>query len=68
MRMGSLDDDELAALELVAVGEPVTVDCLRRLGVADLAARLERRGLVASQRTCSAGSSRLRIPVRRGAP
>ena len=49
-RMGSLDDDERAALELVAVGQPLTIDCLHALGIADLAARLERRGLVTSGR------------------
>ena len=49
-RMGSLDDDERAALELVAVGQPLTIDCLRALGIADLAAGLERRGLVTSGR------------------
>jgi DNA-binding CsgD family transcriptional regulator len=32
------------------VGQPVTVDCLRRLGVSELVAQLERRGLVASER------------------
>jgi DNA-binding CsgD family transcriptional regulator len=50
MRMGTLSDAERAALELVAVGQPLTVDCLRRLGVSDVVAQLERRSLVASQR------------------
>ena len=49
-RMGNVGDDERAALELLAVGQPLTVGCLRRLAVADLAARLERRGLVTSRR------------------
>ena len=49
MRMGTLDDAEQAALELVAVGRPLTADCLQQLGVSELVAELERRGLVASQ-------------------
>ena len=49
MRMGTLDDAEQAALELVAVGQPLTADCLQQLGVSELVAQLERRGLVASQ-------------------
>jgi tetratricopeptide (TPR) repeat protein len=50
MRIGTLSDAEQAALELVAVGQPLSVDCLCRLGVTDLVTLLERRGLVASQR------------------
>ncbi len=50
MRMGNLDRDERGALELVAVGQPLSIDCVRRLGIGDLAERLERRGLVASRR------------------
>ncbi|MET1001607.1 MAG: AAA family ATPase [Acidimicrobiia bacterium] len=47
-RMGALSDGERSALELVAVGQPLTVDSLSNLGVAELVAQLERRGLVAS--------------------
>jgi DNA-binding CsgD family transcriptional regulator/tetratricopeptide (TPR) repeat protein len=50
LRMGALTDDERATLELVAVGEPLTVACLRSLGVAEMAEHLERRGLLASRR------------------
>ena len=48
--MGGLDEDERAALELIAIGQPLTIDCLRLLGVDEVATRLERRGLVASRR------------------
>jgi DNA-binding CsgD family transcriptional regulator len=50
MRMGALDDAERAALEAVALGQPLSADCVDRLGIGDLAARLERRGLVTSER------------------
>jgi len=50
MRMGTLSDAERAALELVAVGQPLTFECLCRLGISDLVTQLERRGLVASLR------------------
>jgi DNA-binding CsgD family transcriptional regulator len=57
MRMGTLDDDERAALELVAVGEPISAACLQQLGVAETSERLERRGLVSSRRAPSGSSS-----------
>ena len=50
MRMGTLNDAERAALELVAVGQPLAVECLRRMDVTDLVAQLQRRGLVTSDR------------------
>lgn len=50
LRMGSLDQDERAALELVAVGEPLARDGARALGIAAVLARLEERGLVVSPR------------------
>ena len=50
MRMGTLNDAERAALELVAVGQPLSVECLRRMDVTDLVAQLQRRGLVTSDR------------------
>ena len=50
MRMGALTKDEQATLELVAVGEPLTVECIRALGVTESAERLERRGLLSSRR------------------
>jgi DNA-binding CsgD family transcriptional regulator len=49
-RMGSVEDDERAALELLAVGQPLSIECLRELGVDEVATRLERRGLVTSSR------------------
>ena len=50
MRMGTLNDAERDALVLLAMGQPLSVDCLRQLGISELVAQLERRGLVASQR------------------
>jgi DNA-binding CsgD family transcriptional regulator/tetratricopeptide (TPR) repeat protein len=49
-RIGSLDESEWAALEIVAVGDPVPISCLRELGLDDVAERLERRGILASRR------------------
>lgn len=49
MRMGRLDDDERATLELIAVGEPLPLACVRNLGIAEVIERLERRGLVAPE-------------------
>ncbi|MGH8977329.1 MAG: AAA family ATPase, partial [Acidimicrobiia bacterium] len=49
MRMGTLDDSERTALELVAVGQPLTIECLRRLGNSDVVEDLERRGLVTAE-------------------
>jgi DNA-binding CsgD family transcriptional regulator/tetratricopeptide (TPR) repeat protein len=45
-RLGTLDDVERDALEVLAVGEPVPVDCLPELFPLSVVARLERRGLV----------------------
>ena len=64
MRMGTLNDAERAALELVAVGQPLSVECLRRMGVADLVAQLERRGLV-DLGSARAGRRRARAPALR---
>jgi DNA-binding CsgD family transcriptional regulator/tetratricopeptide (TPR) repeat protein len=50
MRMGSLAADDRSALELVAIGEPLPLDCIRALGIGDAADRLERRGLLVSRR------------------
>ena len=49
-RIGSLDDAEHDAIELVAVGEPLPIACARVLGVDQVVQRLERRGLVRSER------------------
>jgi ATP/maltotriose-dependent transcriptional regulator MalT len=48
-RLGALDDDERAALELVALGEPVTEEVLGRLVPTAVVDRLERRHLVESR-------------------
>jgi DNA-binding CsgD family transcriptional regulator len=47
-RLGALDDDERDALELLAVGEPLTASVLGRLVPGPVVRRLERRGLMAS--------------------
>jgi DNA-binding CsgD family transcriptional regulator len=49
MRMGTLDEGERPALELLAVGEPLSVECVRRLNITDAAAQLELRGLVTAR-------------------
>lgn len=49
VRIGALDDEERSALELVAVGEPLTFECVRALGVSGSAERLERRGVLTSR-------------------
>ncbi|MGQ0805902.1 MAG: LuxR C-terminal-related transcriptional regulator [Actinomycetota bacterium] len=46
MRMGRLEDEERAALEVLAVGEPLTSESLVIVGIAEIAEALERRGLV----------------------
>ena len=43
VRLAGLDDDEVAALELVAFGEPVDLDVVDRLGVTGAVERLEQR-------------------------
>lgn len=45
-RLAGLGDDEVAALELVAFGEPIGVDVLAGLVGSDPLVRLERKGLV----------------------
>lgn len=60
-RMGALSETDLDALGLVAVGEPLPIECVRALGLDALVDSLEQRGLVASQR-------RHRLEVRMGHP
>lgn len=48
-RLAGLARDELALLELVAVGEPLGTGELSALGDVDIAERLERRGLLLSR-------------------
>jgi DNA-binding CsgD family transcriptional regulator len=48
-RIGSLDDLERDALEVLAVGEPVPVSCVTELFSPEVVTRLERRGLVSSR-------------------
>jgi DNA-binding CsgD family transcriptional regulator/type II secretory pathway predicted ATPase ExeA/tetratricopeptide (TPR) repeat protein len=44
-RLDGLDDDELSTLALIALGEPLDLDTVERLGRHDAVARLERLGL-----------------------
>ena len=72
-RLGTLDDEERDALEVLAVGEPVPVDCLPDLFPPSIVPRLERRGLVRARSEASAVQVRLAHPlfgevVRAGAP
>jgi len=62
-RLGSLDDVERDALEILAVGEPVPIGCLSELFPADVITRLERRGLVRSRDEGGAPQVRLGHPV-----
>jgi DNA-binding CsgD family transcriptional regulator/tetratricopeptide (TPR) repeat protein/type II secretory pathway predicted ATPase ExeA len=65
-RLGALDDDESDALELVALGEPVTEAVLGRLVPAEVVRRLERRHLVEARHAPDSDSRR--IEVRLGHP
>ncbi len=47
VRVAGLDEDEVAALELVAFGEPVDLAVIERLGVTAAVERLERKSIVA---------------------
>jgi DNA-binding CsgD family transcriptional regulator len=58
-RIGLLSDAERDALEVVAVGEPLPIDCLRELFSVDVITGLERRGLVRSRH--EAGSVQVRL-------
>ena len=51
LRMGALGDEERSALEVLAIGEPLTVRCLQELGIVQVVERLERRGLLGSRRS-----------------
>ncbi len=48
-RLAGLDEEEVAALELVAFGEPIGVDVIERLSSGAALERLERRGLLATE-------------------
>ena len=76
-RLGALDEAERDAMELLAVGEPLTATVLRRLVPDDVLRRLERRQLVESRavddRTsdgtgAGTGPRRSRIEVHLGHP
>ena len=47
VRVTGLDEEEVAALELVAFGEPVDLAVIDRLGVTEAVERLERKSIVA---------------------
>ncbi|HEV7759224.1 MAG TPA: LuxR C-terminal-related transcriptional regulator [Acidimicrobiales bacterium] len=56
-RLGALDESERDALELLAVGEPLTATVLGRLVSGDVLRRLERRQLVESSAVESPGTA-----------
>jgi ATP/maltotriose-dependent transcriptional regulator MalT len=60
-RLGALDDDERDALELVALGEPVTEAVLSRLVPAEVVHRLERRHLVEARHAPESGGRRIEV-------
>ncbi len=62
-RFVGLEDDDLAALELVAVGEPVAADLLESLTAAARVDQLERRGLIDVQSERGRHTVRLSHPV-----
>jgi DNA-binding CsgD family transcriptional regulator len=62
-RFVGLADDDLAALELVAVGEPVAVDLLESLTAPARVDQLERRGLIDVQPESGRYTVRLAHPV-----
>jgi DNA-binding CsgD family transcriptional regulator len=72
-RIGSLDDVERDALEVLAVGEPVPAVCSTELFPPEVITRLERRGLVGSRHEPAGVQLRPAHPlfgevVRAGAP
>ncbi|OWY61926.1 hypothetical protein B7486_61160, partial [cyanobacterium TDX16] len=61
--MSGLDDAELAALELVAFGEPMGVEIVTQLVGADPLEQLERKGLVVTERDDLRIQARLAHPL-----
>ncbi len=62
-RLGSLDDAERDALEVLAAGEPVPIACADQLFSRDVVASLERRGLVRSRTEAGGVQVRLAHPM-----
>jgi DNA-binding CsgD family transcriptional regulator len=62
-RLAGLDDDEIAALELVAFGEPIGVDKIAALSSASALERLERLGLLATETDDRRVQARLAHPL-----
>ncbi len=62
-RMGSLDADEQAVLELLAFGEPLGVDTPERIVDADALSAVERKGLIVSERLDRRVELRLAHPL-----
>jgi ATP/maltotriose-dependent transcriptional regulator MalT len=60
-RLGTLDDDVRDALELVALGEPVTESVLDRLVPAEVVHHLERRHLVEAREAPDSGGRRIEV-------
>jgi DNA-binding CsgD family transcriptional regulator len=62
-RMGSLDADEQAVLELLAFGEPLGVDTPERIVNAEALSAVERKGLIVSERLDRRVELRLAHPL-----
>jgi hypothetical protein len=62
-RIGSLDDVDHDALEVLGVGEPVPVACLPELFPLHVVTRLERRGIVRSRNEVGGTQVRLAHPL-----
>lgn len=62
-RMGSLDADEQAVLELLAFGEPLGVDTPERVAGPDALSAVERKGLVVSEKLDRRVELRLAHPL-----
>ena len=62
-RIGTLDDVERDALEVLAVGEPVPVSCVGDLFSSEVVTRLERRGLVSARHEPAGVQLRLGHPL-----
>lgn len=63
VRVSGLDESEVAALELVAFGEPVDLAVIERLGVTGAVERLERKSIVAISEDGSDVEVRLAHPL-----
>lgn len=63
VRLAGLADDEVAALELVAFGEPVTLEVIEHLEVTEAVERLEAKAIVATTQDGDGTEVRLAHPL-----